>query len=169
MRRKRFIYLVNETVSIPAKGSNMRRTSLSPSLAIFMALTLSTTVATGGEPAKPKGAPPKRPPTSLKSWVMVDPFTISVIQDGEVRGTFTVNFGMDVPDNTLREKAETLMPRLRDAWLRSLNLYAATALRPRRQADINELSTRIQQTADEVLGKPGAKVLMAQALVDIPQ
>jgi len=145
----------------------MRRTLLSPSLAVFIALSLSTTVAAGGENAKPKGAPPKRPPTSLKSWVMVDPFTISVIQDGDVRGTFTVNFGMDVPDNTLREKAELLMPRLRDAWLRSLNLYAATALRPRRQADVDELAARIQRTADDVLGKPGAKVLMAQAVVSI--
>src|SRR5262245_10103658 len=145
----------------------MRR--ISPSLAMFVALSLSTGVAVGSEPAKPKGGAPKRPPTSLKSWVMVDPFTISVIQDGDVRGKLTVNFGMDVPDNELRDKAEVLMPRLRDAWLRSLNLYAATALRPHRQADVGELSARIQQTADEVLGKPGAKVLMAQAVVDIPQ
>ena len=145
----------------------MRR--ITPSLAIFMALSLTTGLAAASEPAKPKSGAPKRPPTSLKSWVMVDPFTISVIQDGDVRGTFTVNFGMDVPDNDLREKAETLMPRLRDAWLRSLNLYAATALRPRRQADVAELSARIQQTADEVLGKPGAKVLMSQAMVNIPQ
>ncbi len=144
----------------------MRR--LNPSLAVFIALSLGTSAATASE-AKPKGAPPKRPPTSLKSWVMVDPFTISVIQEGEVKGTFTVNFGMDVPDDTLREKAETLMPRLRDAWVRSLNLYASTALRPHRQADIAELSARIQQTADNVLGKPGARVLMAQAVVDIPQ
>ena len=145
----------------------MRR--ISPSLAVFMALSLSTGMAAAGEATKPKGGAPKRPPTSLKSWVMVDPFTISVIQEGSVRGTFTVNFGMDVPDNDLREKAENLMPRLRDAWLQSLSLYAATALRPRRQADVAELSARIQQTADEVLGKPGAKVLMAQAMVNIPQ
>ena len=145
----------------------MRR--VSPSLAIFIALSLSTTVASAGEAGKPKGGAPKRPPTSLKSWVMVDPFTISVIQDGSVRGTFTVNFGMDVPDDTLREKAETLMPRLRDAWLRSLNLYASTTLRPRRQADVAELAARIQQTADDVLGASGAKVLMAEAVVNIPQ
>jgi len=145
----------------------MRR--ITPSLALFVALSLSSGTAVGSDHAKPKGAAPKRPPTSLRSWVMVDPFTISVIQDGDVRGTFTVNFGMDVPDGDLREKAETLMPRLRDAWLRSLNLYAATALRPRRQADVAELSARIQQTADEVLGKPGAKVLMAQAVVSMPQ
>ena len=145
----------------------MRR--ISPSLAVFVALSLSTGVAVASEPAKPKGGAPKRPPTSLKSWVMVDPFTISVIQDGDVRGKLTVNFGMDVPDTELRDKAEVLMPRLRDAWLRSLSLYAATALRPHRQADVGELSARIQQTADEVLGKSGAKVLMSQAVVDIPQ
>ena len=146
----------------------MRRPS--PSLAVFIALSLGTSAAaSSGEHPKPKGSPPKRPPTSLKSWVMVDPFTISVIQNGSVRGTFTVNFGMDVPDNGLRERAETLMPRLRDAWVQSLNLYASTSLGPKRQADVAELAARIQKTADDVLGKPGAKVLMAQALVDIPQ
>src|SRR4249920_2861244 len=117
----------------------MRR--LNPSLAVFIALSLGTSAAassSGEEHPKPKGAPPKRPPTSLKSWVMVDPFTISVIQNGSVRGTLTVNFGMDVPDNSLRERAETLMPRLRDAWVQSLNLYASTSLGSKRQADVAE-------------------------------
>jgi flagellar basal body-associated protein FliL len=120
----------------------------------------------GGEgKKKAKGPQKERTYTSLKSWVMVDPFTISIIQDGRIRGKFTVSFGMDVPDDALREKAETIMPRLRDAWLSELNLYAATTLRPRRVADVAAVSGMIQQTADTVLGKPGAKVLMGQATV----
>jgi flagellar basal body-associated protein FliL len=144
----------------------MRHPSLKRSLAVFVALSLSTTAVGASGAEKPKG-PPKRAPTSLKSWVMVDPFTISVIQDGDLQGTFTVNFGMDVPNETLRAKAEALMPRLRDAWIQSLNLYAATALRPRRQADVIELSARIQRTADHVLGEAGAKVLLSQAVVNV--
>lgn len=121
----------------------------------------------GGNAEKKKAKAPQkeRTYTSLKSWVMVDAFTISIVQDGRVRGKFTVSFGMDVPNAALRAQAEALMPRLRDAWLSELNLYAATTLRPKRAADIAGVSDLLQHTADGVLARPGAKVLMAQATV----
>lgn len=119
--------------------------------------------------AKAKAPKKARPFTSLKSWVMVDPFTLAIIQDGRIRGRFTVSFGMDVPDDALRDKAEALMPRLRDAWLNQLNLYAATTLRPRRVADVAGVSDLLQHAADTVLGQPGSKVLMAQATVSMTQ
>jgi flagellar basal body-associated protein FliL len=122
----------------------------------------------GGEKKKKLKAPQKeRTYTSLQSWVMVDGFTISIIQDGRVRGKFMVSFGLDVPDEALREKTEALMPRLRDAWLSELNLYAATSLRMRRAADVGGLSDLLQRTSDTVLGKAGSKVLMGQATVDM--
>jgi flagellar basal body-associated protein FliL len=117
------------------------------------------------ETKKAKAPQRERTYTSLKSWVMVDAFTISIVQDGRVKGKFTVSFGMDVPDAPLKAKAEALMPRLRDAWLSELNLYAATALRPKRAADVAGVSALLQRTADGVLGKPGSKVLMSQATV----
>jgi flagellar basal body-associated protein FliL len=117
--------------------------------------------------AKAKAPKKSRPITSLKSWVVVDSFTVAIIQDGRLRGRFTVLFGMDVPDDALREKAEALMPRLRDAWLNDLSLYAATTLRQRRAADVPGISDMLQGIADRVLGKPGSKVLMAQARIDM--
>jgi flagellar basal body-associated protein FliL len=121
----------------------------------------------GGEKYKaPKKA---RTMTSLESWVMIDPFTVSIIQDGRVRGRFIVSFGMDVPDEALRAAAEAMMPRLRDTWLMDLNLYAATTLRPRRAADVAGVSNLLQSDADRVLGKTGSKVLMAQATVEMTQ
>lgn len=119
--------------------------------------------------AKAKAPKKARPYTSLRSWVLVDPFTISIIQDGRIRGRFTVSFGMDVSDDELRETAEALMPRLRDAWLGELSLHAGTSLRPRRPADVASIADMLQATADRVLGKAGAKVLMAQATVLITQ
>ncbi len=124
----------------------------------------------GGEKkdaAKAKAPKKARSITSLKSWVVVDSFTVAIIQDGRLRGRFTVTFGMDVPDDALREKAEALMPRLRDTWLNDLSLYAATTLRQRRAADVPGVSDLLRAGADRVLGKPGAKVLMAQARVDM--
>ena len=119
------------------------------------------------EGAKGKAPKKARPYTSLKSWVMVDPFALTIIQNGRIRGRFTVSFGMDVPDDDLRATAEALMPRLRDAWLGDLSLYAATSLRTRRAANIDEVSTLLQSIADRTLGKTGSKVLMAQATVSM--
>jgi flagellar basal body-associated protein FliL len=125
----------------------------------------------GGEEEKKdsKGKAPKkaRVMTSLQSWVMVDPFTVAIIQDGRVRGRFIVSFGMDVPDDKLRDLAETLMPRLRDTWLMDLNLYAATTLRPKRAADVPGVADLLQSDADRVLGKVGSKVLMGSATVEM--
>jgi flagellar basal body-associated protein FliL len=119
------------------------------------------------EGAKAKAPQKARAITSLRSWVSVDSFTVAIIQDGRLRGRFTVSFGMDVPDKALHDKAQELMPRLRDAWVNDLVLYAATTLRPRRAADVPGISEMLQRGADRVLGKPGSIVLMAQARVDM--
>lgn len=119
-----------------------------------------------GDDAKGKGkSPAKRQITTLVSWVDVDPFTVSVIQRQGVTGTFMVAFGLDVPDDGLRAKAEAILPRLRNNWLLAINQYAATNLRPRTAANIDSLAGRIQRVTDETLGKPGAKVLMSNAIV----
>ncbi|MEQ1753352.1 MAG: hypothetical protein ABL973_04395 [Micropepsaceae bacterium] len=119
----------------------------------------------GGSDVK---APKKqRPITSLASWVMVDPFSVTVIQEDRIRGKISLSFGMDVPDAELREKAELLMPRLQDAWLSQMNLYAATTIRPGKPASITDVSNILQSAADRVLGKTGSKVLIASVIVDM--
>jgi len=150
---------------------------LSPTVvALLCALLVSAPMAAAsggghdGEKKEKAKAPKKaRPYTSLRSWVIVDPFTISIIQDGRIRGKFTVSFGMDVPDDELRDSAEVLMPRLRDSWLAELSLHAGTSLRPRRPADIEAIGAMLQASADRTLGKAGSKVLLAQAKVSFTQ
>jgi len=73
----------------------MRR--INPSLAVFIALSLSTTGASGGEHAKPKGSPPKRPPTSLKSCGSWSTRSRSRDPGRRHPGEFTGQF-LDVPD-----------------------------------------------------------------------
>jgi flagellar basal body-associated protein FliL len=121
-----------------------------------------------GKKAEGGKAPKKqRPITSLESWVMVDPFSVTVVQEDRIRGKVLVSFGMDVPDAELREKAELVMPRLQDAWLSQLNLYAATTVRPGKPANITEVSNILQTVADRVLGKPGSKVLLASVIINM--
>lgn len=122
----------------------------------------------GDGKAKAKGkSPAKRQITTLVSWVDVDPFTVSVIQRQGVTGTFMVAFGIDVPDDGLRAKAEAILPRLRNNWLLAINQYASTNLRPRTPADIGSIASKLQRVTDETLGKSGARVLMSNAIVQV--
>lgn len=120
-----------------------------------------------GHGSKAKAPKKQRPITSLESWVMVDPFSVTVIQNDKIRGKVSVSFGMDVPDDELRERAELIMPRLQDAWLNRLNLYASTTVRPGKPANIDDVSLLLQTTADQMLGKPGSKVLIASVIVNM--
>ena len=140
--------------------------------AVLSALIVAPPAFASGakEGKKPEGAkaPKKqRPITSLESWVMVEPFSVTVVQEDRIRGKVLVSFGMDVPDAELREKAELLMPRLQDAWLSQLNLYAATTVRPGKPANIAEVSNILQTVADRVLGKTGTKVLIASVIINM--
>lgn len=117
--------------------------------------------------SKAKAPKKQRPITSLASWVMVDPFSVTVIQSDAIRGKVSVSFGIDVPDDALRAKAELIMPRLQDAWLTRLNLYAATTVRPGKPANIEEVAMLLQSTADQLLGTPGSRVLIASVIVDM--
>ena len=127
---------------------------------IVAANTAPALAAGGGEPTRAL-----RKFTTAESYVMVPPFAISVIERNRVRGIFVVEFGIDVPDADLRAKAEEILPRLRDVWLRTLSLYGQTMLRTDRQADIDSLAARLQAATDQSLGAPGARVLMMQAVV----
>ena len=123
----------------------------------------------GGDAHKGKKAPARREVTTLKSWIDVEPFTVSVIQGQGVRGTFMVAFGLDVPDDVLRTKAEAILPRLRNNWLLAMNKYASTRLQPKTQADIVAVKARLQRVTDDTLGQPGAKLLMSNAIVLIQE
>jgi len=118
--------------------------------------------------AKGKGAPKQqREITTLESWVSVYPISITVVQDDQVRGQLQVWLGMDVIDPALRTRKEEIKPRLRDAWLTRLSQYAATSLRARRPANIDDVSRLLQATADQTLGKPGARVLLGSVVVNV--
>jgi len=131
----------------------------------MLALANPSALASGSGEGEGGGARAPRKFTTAESYVVVLPFAISIIERNRVKGIFIVEFGIDVPDAELRAKAEEIMPRLRDAWLRTLSLYGQTMLRTDRQADIDSLSARLQTATNQGLGAEGARVLMMQAVV----
>jgi hypothetical protein len=107
----------------------------------------------------------KRRPTPLESYVMVDPITVTVVHHRAARGFLVVEFGLDVPDETLRTRVENDLPRLRDVYVRTMSTYAGGVAKPTDQADVVLISGRLQRVTDYVLGGSGAKVLLSHVVV----
>jgi flagellar basal body-associated protein FliL len=89
----------------------------------------------------------------------------SILDGIKPRGLLLVELGLDVPDAKLRDRVTQNLPALRDAYVRSLLTYAATAVRPWRQPNVEDIANRMQTITNRVVGREGAKVLMAQTAV----
>lgn len=144
----------------------MRRAALL-SAALAGALLAAAPAYASGAPATPAPKQDKqdRKITSNPAWVSVDPIAVAILRQNRIQGMFMVEFGLDIPDEALRGKASEQLPILRDAWLRNVSDLAITRMRVGRQADLDALTTRLQATTDRMLGTPGAKVLLLQAVV----
>jgi len=134
---------------------------------LTIAFALAAPAAAAGAPATPAKKPEgqERKITSNPAWVSVDPLAVAILRQNRIQGMFIVEFGLDIEDETLRAKADETLPRLRDAWLRNVSDLATTRMRVGRQADLDVLTTRLQTTTDQMLGGPGAKLLLLQAVV----
>lgn len=81
------------------------------------------------------------------------------------RGVLSVDCGLDVPDEALRLRAAQSAPRLRAAYLQTIQTYAA-GLAPGALPNAEYLASALQRQTDAILGKPGAKLLLGVILVN---
>ena len=109
----------------------------------------------GGERKKGGGA----------SFLQLPTMTASIVRSDGRRGVLTVECGVDVPDAALRTRAEQLQPRLRDQFRIVIQNFGL-ALRPGGVPDADRLARDLQATADRVLGRTGAKLLLGTVLVN---
>jgi flagellar basal body-associated protein FliL len=128
-------------------------------LAAFAAgFLLSMSVAEAAEPAQ-------RKTTQSESYIALDPMYATILDGQTPRGLLLVEVGLDVPDAALRSQVSQALPVLRDAYVRSLLIYAANAVRPYRQPSVEDIANRIQAITDKTIGRKGAQVLMAQTAI----
>ena len=104
--------------------------------------------------------------TQSVSYLPLDPIYTTIVDDNRAQGMLMVGVGLDVPDEGLREIASRSIPVLRDAYVRNLMAFTATA-RTDAQPDVTQLATRLQAVTDRALGKKGAKILLAQVAIRV--
>ena len=99
------------------------------------------------------------------SFIQIQTLTATIIRPDGRRGVMTVEAGLDIPDNGLRERAEASIPRLRAAFAQVVQIYAA-GFPPAAVPNADFLSRELQRQTDMVLGRPGAKLLLGTILVN---
>lgn len=99
------------------------------------------------------------------TYVAIDTLTATVLAGNGRHQIMTVQAGVDVPDKTLREYAEKLTPRLQDAYVQVLQLYAG-GLVPGAPPDADYVARRLQEATDRVLGKPGGRFLIGGIMIN---
>jgi flagellar basal body-associated protein FliL len=138
-------------------------------VALFaLGLALAPT-ALAGDPkkeAKPKKGPDaQRKISGAETYVPLFGIATAVSQNLRPVGAITADVGLDVPDAALRRRAQQMEPRLRDGLRTALSDYASTFYRPGGVPDLDQIGRIMQAAVDRVLGGPGAKLLLANVMV----
>jgi hypothetical protein len=129
----------------------MRRRDLLSALAVLSVAG----AAKAGDKKKPGGA----------GYLTIPPLTAGIIRPNGQRGVLTVELGIDTPDPALREQVMELIPRLRDAYNASTQIFGAN-LRPGEAPDLDRLEASLQADTDRVVGRRGARILLGTTLVN---
>jgi hypothetical protein len=99
------------------------------------------------------------------SFIQLDTLTATIMRPDGRRGVMTVEVGVDVPDAGLHARAAQSTPLLRAAYSEIVRAYAS-GLGPSALPNADYLSLRLQRATDETLGRPGARLLIGNILVN---
>jgi len=99
------------------------------------------------------------------SYVQVQTLLGTTLRSSGRRGVLSVDCGLDVPDARLRELAEQSTPRLRAAYVQTIQSYAA-GLGPGALPSADYIGQALQRQTDAILGRPGARVLLGAIVVN---
>jgi hypothetical protein len=99
------------------------------------------------------------------SYVQINTLTAYTVRSNGRRGVMSVDCGLDIPDAGLRERANLVLPRLRAAYVQTVQIYAG-GLPPGLPPNPDFLARNLQRDTDEVLGRKGARVLIGAVLVN---
>ena len=113
------------------------------------------------------GKKPEHKITQSDSYLTVDPFYTTIVTDNHAGGMLMVGMGLDVPNPALRDEVTRSLPVLRDAYLRNLMAFTASAVRTDAQPDVAAIAERLQGVTDRALKKKGAQVLLAQVALRV--
>ena len=124
-------------------------------LAALAALPAMAQAAGGGEKKKSGGG----------TYLPMSTLLGTTIRASGQRGVLSVDCGLDVPDPGLHKLADQSLPRLRAAYVQTVQAYAA-GLQQNALPNADYLGQALQRQTDAILGRPGAKVLLGAIIAN---
>jgi hypothetical protein len=125
-----------------------------------LALTLLAAAA-----AVPARAAEDKKKSGGGSYVPIQTLLGATVRASGQRGVLSVDCGLDVPDPALRTRAEQSVPRLRAAYVQTVQAYAA-GLASGMLPNADYIGRQLQRQTDAILGRPGARVLLGAIVVN---
>ena len=125
---------------------------------LLIALALATpglALASGGDKKKAGG----------ESYLPIRTLLGMTLHNNGGRGVLSVDCGLDVPDPALRHRADQLLPRLRDAYIQSIQAYAA-GLPVGALPNADYIAATLQRQTNTILGQSGARLLLGAIIVN---
>ena len=107
----------------------------------------------------------KKKKTGGVDYIPIETLTGATNKVGGRRGVMTVECGLSIPDQKLRERAVLSLPRLRAAYVQVVLIYAA-GLPSGAPPNADFLVTALQRQTDLVLGRPGARLLIGAVVAN---
>ncbi|MBL8553504.1 MAG: Tat pathway signal protein [Phenylobacterium sp.] len=127
---------------------------------LFLALTGLAALAPAAA-----GAAEEKKKSGGGSYVPIQTLLGSTFKASGARGVLAVDCGLDVPDAALRTRATQSIPRLRAAYVQTVQAYAA-GLASGALPSADYIGQQLQRQTDVILGKPGARVLLGAIVVN---
>ena len=132
---------------------------------VFGLALVSAVPAHASEPAPKEDAKSERRITSSPDYVPSPDLAAPITSNHTFAGLLVVDAGYDVPDAKLRARVTTLLPRLTDALRTALATYTYARLKPGGAPDADRIAQDLQTATDRTLGQPGARLLLANVMV----
>jgi hypothetical protein len=103
--------------------------------------------------------------TGSGSYLAMDTLLGTMIRASGQRAVLSVDCGIDVPDPALHKLADQSLPRLRAAYVQTIQAYAA-GLSQGALPNAEYIGQTLQRQTDTILGRPGAKVLLGAIIAN---
>ena len=118
-----------------------------------------------GSQAQPSDDGRRRSLTSSETYLPLPPLMATVQADFRAAGLMQIEAGLEFHDVRMMQRAEAAMPRLRDAYVSALSLYAGMNYRFGDIPDAERISAMLQTATDHALGETGAEFLLGTIMI----
>lgn len=106
-----------------------------------------------------KDEPPPPPETT---FLEIDSINVPVIKNGVIQRYVLLRVTLDLRDDSVKQQAQLIMPKLRDSYIRELYGYFEGLPDNSRGIDVRAIKNRLKHASDQIVGQGAVKDILIQ-------